>query len=199
MSITTHEFYQYKLITAFVDTDMSESNQDPEYYLNQLFEEQDTTNQTESYWQATLDVAEQTFSTSIDSVRSLREDSLEMLKINLLLASVYVATVRYAGISSVDWLGLSTPFLLVTFSSIIFIFSYAELGGATLGASKRNITDSASDGLSRKQYIRIMSLTYIQWSENNLSRESKGGKLITVGISLQLMSVIVLAGLLVHT
>jgi hypothetical protein len=150
----------------------------------------ETDDRSEDFWEQALEEAKQTFERGIESIRASQELAIDLIKVNLILASIYVAVFnsQLIPLSSLDILPVITPFILLLFSSMAFLLIYYKLGGHTIGPSHDNLRSATERDIGRKEYVRIMSDVYFRWSDENIHLHQESVRYVSMGISLDAMS-----------
>ncbi|WP_139210913.1 hypothetical protein [Natrinema salaciae] len=150
------------------------------------------------FWKDLLEESKSTFQNSLSSVQNTRDRAIELIKIDLVLGSFYVALFRF-GSSSFDFPSnpyiLSLPFIILLSSMFIFLIAYFTLGSRTIGASSGNVYQAISEEFGQLQFCQTMAIMYAKWTDKNMKTHRKGVKLVTVGVGVIFASLGTVAGI----
>lgn len=152
------------------------------------------------FWEAIFTDAKETFDRTVDKVDDTRDTTIELIKIDLLLASFYVAIYQYGLVEVQSGWRLSqtlSPFFALLCALLIFVNSYFNLGIHFLGSSDGNMYRAISENYSKKKYYKIMSSAYYGWSNGNIKRNDNEIKQIAFGIGFMFASLGILAVLII--
>lgn len=153
----------------------------------------------DTFWGEWKSDATKTFERGIEWNFEAREKALEMMKVLLLLGSIYVGFYNFrigAENLSSNLTIIVTPFFFLLLSVCCFLYSYMIAGPAVLGPDR----DFAHDMLSRdpdtKEYQRITAAVYVEWAEDNFEQRMKADKAVSYGLVLLFASLGAFSGVI---
>lgn len=146
--------------------------------------EESTERETE-FWETQNSDAKDTFQRSIDSVQEIQTVAIDMLKINLLVASIVVAIQQYQIInfSEKPFVIASIPFLCLLGAFFSFVFSYLIAENYYIGVSSSNFSEAVSGGEGKKAYLKNITPVFHSWAERNRSVASYSSYGVLIGIT----------------
>lgn len=137
------------------------------------------------FWEVLMDQGEKSLERGHEEIRGMRSRNIEMIKIVLLLGTLYVALFRLGPSESVfQSVGyiIFLPFVFLLIAFVIFVYSYVSLGGQVLGPGVGNVREAVSDDLSVKEYKETMSKVYFLWSDENIEMIKRSSVILVSGI-----------------
>jgi hypothetical protein len=155
--------------------------------LNELSRVINSTEERDAeFWESMLQSARANFERGLESIRETRNTVIELIKIDILILSAYIATFQYLGpelSQNTPTSAYFSPFLLLFSSFAIFIHSYFSMGSHIVGEGSGILHKTLSNGDTYKDYCRTMSVVYYKWADKNNYVTVKVGKWNTCGIS----------------
>lgn len=138
------------------------------------------------FWNQLYKQAISNFERALEEAQILRSESIEMLKIILLLGSFYVAIFQFGS----NQLSMTTdptliflPFVLLLISATIFLHGYFTLSAMTFGPSSENPRTAIRDGYDATDYQKVMMVVYFEWSDDNFDLIRKAQRRFTIGLA----------------
>ncbi|MFC4542011.1 hypothetical protein ACFO5R_08740 [Halosolutus amylolyticus] len=169
--------------------------------LHQLAEEADNTSEKSiEYWETILKESKYSFQNSLDTIQETRERTIDLIKIDLILASIYIALLRFGTNGSQiapNSFILALPFAPLLLSGIIFLHGYISLGPRTIGISSGNIHESLLQENNKYEYCKTMAIVYAKWTDKNIELNQKSMNHIMIGIGCIFTSLGAVAGIFV--
>jgi len=154
----------------------------------------------DEFWELSLEQAKQTFARGYEEAHTRRQRAVEMIKVVLLLGSLYLAVYRFGG----DSIGVESnpyfaavPFIFLSISMIIYILGYSELGGQIAGPSSGNLYSAIEGEYDPTEYRRIMSAVYFKWSDDNMDLLQREADRFSWGTTFLLSSLVSIAVLMI--
>lgn len=142
------------------------------------------------FWAELKSEATDSFDRGLEWSLEIRDKSLEMMKVTLLLGSFYIGVFRFGTGEAVtvnpyrSWV----PFALLFVSLLCFIYSYMVVGAQTLGPNLANVErDIEADG-DRAAYLRRTAVRYFSWGHRNIVRRHQASAAISIGIGVMFAS-----------
>lgn len=137
------------------------------------------------FWDQLYKQAISNFERALEEAQILRGESIEMLKIILLLGSFYVAIYQFGS----NQFSITTeptliffPFVLLLVSATIFLHGYFTLSSMTFGPNSENPRTAIRDGFDATEYQKVMMIVYFEWSDDNFDLIRKAQKRFTIGL-----------------
>lgn len=150
----------------------------------------------DEFWELSLEQGKQTFSRGYEEAHTRRQRAVEMIKVVLLLGSLYLALYRFGG----DSIGIESnpylaafPFIFLSISMVLYILGYYELGGQVAGPSSANLYSAIESEYDSTEYRKIMSAVYFKWSDDNMDLLKKEANRFSWGTAFLLSSVVSIA------
>ncbi|WP_058992165.1 MULTISPECIES: hypothetical protein [unclassified Haloarcula] len=147
----------------------------------------------DEFWEISLKQGEDTFSRGYDEASTRRQQAIEMVKVALLLGSLYLALYRFGG----DNIGVESnpyfaalPFIFLSIAVTSYILGYYELSGQVAGPSSANLHSALESGYDSTEYKRIMSAVYFKWSDDNMDLLHKEARRFGWGTAFLLSSLV---------
>lgn len=130
------------------------------------------------------------FNQSVDSLRESRETTIKLIRITLIVASIYVALFQLSGVLiSIRhmWI-VSLPFIAILVSMISFLVAWSRLNGYVLSPSAENILLALRSEHTRQDYLKEMSVSYFMWADENSASHDSAYRPVSLGILHLLLS-----------
>ncbi|WP_157231423.1 hypothetical protein [Halostagnicola larsenii] len=154
--------------------------------LQQLAKLADNSNeQSIEFWDSTLENSRLSFQNSIESVRSTRKRCVELIKLDVLLASFYVALFQLGmpgTLETYERLFLVTPFITLIVSLIFFIHGIIILSQHTIGISSGNIHEALLKEYDHSEHCEKLAIFYAIWADKNIELVRSSTRYILFGI-----------------
>ncbi|MFC6888452.1 hypothetical protein [Halorubrum trueperi] len=137
------------------------------------------------FWNQLYRQAISNFERALEEAQTLRAESIEMLKIILLLGSFYVAIFQFGSnqfsmTTEPTWIFL--PFISLLVSAIIFIHGYFTLSSITFGPNSQHPRKAIRDEFDASEYQKVMMIVYFEWADDNFDLIRKGQKRFTIAL-----------------
>jgi len=153
------------------------------------------------FWNQLYKQAISNFERAREEAQILRAESIEMLKIILLLGSFYVAIFQFGSNQfsmTTDPVLIFLPFGSLLISAIIFIHGYFTLSSMTFGPNSENPRAAIRDGFDATEYQKVMMVVYFGWSDDNFDLIRKAQKRFTIALGTLLASLGMVASVFLY-
>lgn len=161
----------------------------------------DSDRDNQRLWSEMYEHSIRNFERSLEEAQALRAESIDMLKIILLLGSFYVAIFQF-GSSQFDMSSESSlvfvPFVILLVSAIIFLYGYFALSSMIFGPNSEYPRRSIREEESATEYQKITTIVYFEWSDDNFDLIREGQKRFTIAVGGVFMSLGMVAGIFLY-
>ena len=150
------------------------------------------------FWEHALDEAKSSFERGVTLTSRTIDHSIEFMKLNILIASVYAAAIQFLprAVSSGSF-AISLPFIPIALSLFLQFYIYFKLSSFVAGPSEGNLQQAFEEDFSTSKYLSITAIVYYRWNEDNASRRNRTSKLLALSLGMSfaalLMMVILIA------
>lgn len=157
----------------------------------------DTDDKSIELWEELLKDGKVAYQTSVEEIQYMREQSVEFMKIVLLIGSFYIAVFRFGfdatQLQYPDYV-VYVPFFLLFLALISFVYVYFRSAPYLSGAGKSLVETTIEYDYDREEYVKHMPAIYFLWSRDNLDKFRRLLWLQLIGIFFIFLSISTVAG-----
>lgn len=152
-----------------------------------------------SFWEYVDEDARFNYRSASSWATQAANTSIDMIKISLLLGSVYVALIQFGIADSFPFngLGVGIAFGLLVISIVIFIVSYQAAGEVKITAKMENLHQHVEHDGDEKDILQMTAFDYYYTATQNTDTIQRINWIISLGIFAMMASAGTIAGALV--